>query len=136
VTRSADEYQGWGDAVIFEACTAARIGEVSGCLVRDISTDDWIWTVRRPTTPSPGGLTDGQTTSSAGGLVDKNTKGRRARQVPLIDAAIWFCDESIWPAATRTPDSSQAQEADASAPPRCATRPHGTKSSPDSATNT
>jgi integrase len=86
VTRSADKYQGWGDAVIFEACTAARIGEVSGCLVRDISTDDWIWTVRRQTTPSPGGLTDGQTTPSAGGLVDKNTKGRRARQVPLIDA--------------------------------------------------
>src|ERR1700737_414353 len=30
VARSADRYRGWGDAVIFEACTAARIGEVSG----------------------------------------------------------------------------------------------------------
>jgi hypothetical protein len=29
VARSAGKYQGWGDAVIFEACTAARIGEVS-----------------------------------------------------------------------------------------------------------
>jgi integrase len=86
VSRSADQYQGWGDAVIFEACTAARIGEVSGCLVRDIDTDDWIWTVRRQTTPSPGELQDGGTTASGGGLVDKNTKGRRARQVPLIDA--------------------------------------------------
>ena len=86
VAKSADQYQGWGDAVIFEACTAARIGEVSGCLVRDINTDDWIWTVRRQTTPSPGELQDGRTTASGGGLVDRNTKGRRARQVPLIDA--------------------------------------------------
>jgi hypothetical protein len=65
VAQSAGRYEGWGDAVIFEACTAARIGEVAGCLVRDISTDEWIWTVRRQTTPSPGGL------------VDKNTKGKR-----------------------------------------------------------
>jgi integrase len=86
VARSADNYQGWGDAVVFEACTAARIGEVSGCLVRDIDTDNWIWTVCRQTTPSPGELENGQTTPSGGGLVDKNTKGRRARQVPLIDA--------------------------------------------------
>jgi integrase len=62
----------WGDVVIFAACTAARIGEVSGCRVKDINTTDWIWTVRRQTTPSPGGL------------VDKGTKGKRARAVPLI----------------------------------------------------
>ncbi|WP_236725531.1 tyrosine-type recombinase/integrase [Mycobacterium avium] len=74
VARSAGRYRGWGDAVIFEACTAARIGEVAGCLVRDINTHEWIWTVRRQTTPSPGGL------------VDKNTKGKRAREVPLIPA--------------------------------------------------
>jgi integrase len=85
VARSADRYQGWGDAVIFEACTAARIGEVSGCLVRDINTEEWIWTVCRQTTPSPGELEHGQTIPSAGGLVDKNTKGKRAREVPLID---------------------------------------------------
>ncbi len=84
VERSAGRYQGWGDAVVFEACTAARIGEVSGCLVRDINTKDWIWTVCRQTTPSPGELVDGETTTSGGGLIDTNTKGRRARQVPLI----------------------------------------------------
>ncbi|WUH24033.1 hypothetical protein OG370_35530 [Streptomyces sp. NBC_00448] len=33
----------------------------------------WIWTVRRQTTPSPGGL------------ADKNTKGKVARRVPLIE---------------------------------------------------
>lgn len=86
VTRSADTYQGWGDVVIFEACTAARIGEVSGCLVRDIDTENWIWTVCRQTTPSPGELQDGGTRASGGGLVDKNTKGRRAREVPLIES--------------------------------------------------
>jgi integrase len=62
----------WGDVVIFAACTAARIGEVSGCRVKDINTTDWVWTVRRQTTPSPGGL------------VDKGTKGKGARAVPLI----------------------------------------------------
>jgi integrase len=42
--------------------------------------------VCRQTTPSPGELKDGETSASGGGLVDKNTKGRRARQVPLIDS--------------------------------------------------
>ena len=72
VARSADNFRGWGEVVIFAACTAARIGEVSGCRVRDINTDRWTWTVRRQTTPSPGGL------------MDKGTKGNRARVVPLI----------------------------------------------------
>lgn len=27
---SAGQYKGWGEIVIFEACTASRIGEVSG----------------------------------------------------------------------------------------------------------
>jgi hypothetical protein len=40
----------------FAAVTAARIGEVSGCRVGDINADTWHWTVRRQTTPSPGGL--------------------------------------------------------------------------------
>lgn len=84
VAKSNPSYQGWGDAVIFAACTAARIGEVSGCLVRDINTKDWIWTVRRQTTPSPGELAEGVTRSTGGGLVDKGTKGRRSRVVPLI----------------------------------------------------
>ena len=73
VAQSAGHYQGWGDVVLFAACTAARIGEVSGCRVGDIDTNEWTWTVRRQTTPSPGGL------------VDKGTKGKRARSVPLIE---------------------------------------------------
>lgn len=78
VERSTDiygrnAYSGWGDVVIFAACTAARIGEVSGCRVKDIDTTEWTWTVRRQTTTSPGGL------------VDKGTKGKRARTVPLIE---------------------------------------------------
>jgi integrase len=72
VARSADKHRGWGDVTIFAACTAARIGEVSGCRIGDIDTTNWLWTVRRQTTPSPGGL------------VDKGTKGKRARVVPLI----------------------------------------------------
>lgn len=48
VTASHDRYHGWADVVMFTACTAARIGEVSGCLVRDIDTENWIWTVRVP----------------------------------------------------------------------------------------
>ncbi|MEV6246722.1 site-specific integrase [Streptomyces sp. NPDC051742] len=73
VAASHDEYRGWGDVVLFAACTAARIGEVSGCRVGDIDTTNWIWTVRRQTTPAPGGL------------VDKGTKGKRARKVPIIE---------------------------------------------------
>lgn len=44
--------------VIFAACTAARIGEVSGCRVKDVDTTEWKWQVRRQTTTSPGGLVD------------------------------------------------------------------------------
>jgi integrase len=73
VARSSDKYRGWGDVVLFAACTAARIGEVSGCRVRDVDTTEWTWTVRRQTTPSPGGL------------IDKGTKGKRARTAPLIE---------------------------------------------------
>ncbi|MGW4246726.1 tyrosine-type recombinase/integrase [Nocardia sp. NPDC004722] len=73
VAASFENFHGWGDVVMFTACTAARIGEVSGCLVRDIDTENWIWTVRRQTTPGPGGLTD------------KGTKGNRARFVPIIE---------------------------------------------------
>lgn len=73
VAKSADNYRGWGDVVLFAACTAARIGEVSGCRVGDINTKGWTWNVRR------------QTTNAPGGLVDKGTKGKRARTVPLIE---------------------------------------------------
>lgn len=72
VANSTDNYQGWGDVVMFAAATGARIGEISGCRVGDIDQAEWTWTIRRQTTPAPGGL------------VDKGTKGKRAREVPLI----------------------------------------------------
>jgi integrase len=72
VARSSDRYRGWGDVVKYSACTGSRIGEVSGCRVEDINKKTWIWTLRRQTTPGPGGLRD------------KRTKGKRAREVPLI----------------------------------------------------
>ena len=72
VAKASGNHAVWGDLVIFAACTAARIGEVSGCLVKDIDAIAWTWTVRRQTTTAPGGL------------VDKGTKGKRARIVPLI----------------------------------------------------
>ncbi|EHN78485.1 phage integrase [Streptomyces coelicoflavus ZG0656] len=73
VAATHDQYRGWGDVVVFAACTAARIGKVSGCRVGDIDTTQWIWTVRRQTTPAPGGLTD------------KDTKGKRARKVLIVE---------------------------------------------------
>ena len=72
VQRSVGHFAGWGETVIFAACTAARIGEVSGARRADIDQAAWTWTVRRQTTPGPGGL------------IDKGTKGKRARTVPLI----------------------------------------------------
>jgi integrase len=72
VSRSADEFEGWGDVVRFEACTASRIGEVSGVRVKDINRDEWTWDLCRQTTTGPGGL------------VDKGTKGKRRRTVPII----------------------------------------------------
>jgi integrase len=72
VANSFGNHRVWGDVVTFAACTAARIGEVSGCRVKDVNINNWVWTVRRQTTPSPGGL------------IDKGTKGKRARVVPLI----------------------------------------------------
>ncbi|MEV0029598.1 tyrosine-type recombinase/integrase [Nocardia sp. NPDC050793] len=59
-------------ACVFAACTATRIGEVSGCRIRDIDTETWPWRLRRQTTPGPGGMRD------------KRTKGKRARTIPLI----------------------------------------------------
>jgi integrase len=72
VARSAGQFEGWGDVVRFEACTATRIGEVSGVRVKDINRDEWTWEVCRQTTTGPGGL------------IDKGTKGKRRRTVPII----------------------------------------------------
>ena len=46
---------------------------MSGVRAGDINAKTWMWTVRRQTTPGPGGL------------IDKGTKGKRARTVPLIE---------------------------------------------------
>lgn len=54
VISVAERAAGWGDVVIFAACTASRIGEVSGCRVRGIDTQTWTWCVRRQTTSSSG----------------------------------------------------------------------------------
>ncbi|MEU4345615.1 DDE-type integrase/transposase/recombinase, partial [Nocardia sp. NPDC023852] len=59
--------------LIHHSDTATRIGEVSGCRVGDIDTDQWIWTLRRQTTPGPGGMKD------------KRTKGKRSRPIPVIE---------------------------------------------------
>ena len=72
VAASHGRYPGWGHVVTAAAGTAARIGEVSGCRVRDIDSVEWIWTICRQSTPGPGGL------------LDKATKGKRARRVPII----------------------------------------------------
>ncbi|MEW1914493.1 site-specific integrase [Kitasatospora sp. NPDC085895] len=72
VVRSHGQYGGWGDVVRFAACTAARIGEVSGVRRKDIDRVRWTWDLCRQTTTAPGGL------------VDKGTKGKRRRTVPLI----------------------------------------------------
>src|SRR2546421_8801715 len=68
-----------------------------------------------------------------GGLIDKGTKGKRARTVPII----------VEPQDGRPPhgrgqaaDCSPGRVAAGSAPPACATPPHGTRWSPRSATST
>ncbi|MFI2028776.1 hypothetical protein [Streptomyces buecherae] len=55
-----DRHRGWRDVVVFAACTAARIGEVSGCRVPDMDTTQWMRTERRRTTPASGGPTTTQ----------------------------------------------------------------------------
>jgi integrase len=72
VDRSRDHFAGWGKVVRFAACTATRIGEVSGVRVKDIDTETWTWDLCRQTTPGPHGL------------IDKGTKGKRRRKVPII----------------------------------------------------
>ncbi|MFF3109336.1 tyrosine-type recombinase/integrase [Kitasatospora sp. NPDC057904] len=73
VAASCNRYRRWGDVVVRSACTATRIGEVSGVRARDVDTDKWLLTCRRQTIPAPGGL------------VDKHTKGRLARLIPIIE---------------------------------------------------
>ncbi|MFI1994983.1 tyrosine-type recombinase/integrase [Actinoplanes sp. NPDC020271] len=87
VARSRGHFTGWGHIVTFAACTAARIGEVSGVRAGDIDRATWTWTVRRQTTPGPGGL------------IDKGTKGKRARKVPIIEEVRPMVSERLASAA-------------------------------------
>ncbi|WP_228022477.1 tyrosine-type recombinase/integrase [Streptomyces acidicola] len=125
VAASHDQYRGWGDVVIFAACTAARIGEVSGCRVGDIDTSQWIWTVRRQTTPAPGGLTD------------KGTKGKRARKVPIVEEIRPLIAQRIL-SASPNPDARlfTGPRGGRIPPPSRATPHTGTTWSPSSATST
>lgn len=50
-TKDKKTYPGWGEIVVFAACTATRIGEVSGVRIKDIDTEHWIWKLVRQTTP-------------------------------------------------------------------------------------
>ena len=71
-TKAKVTFPGWGEIVIFAACTATRIGEVSGVRIKDIDTEHWIWNLVRQTTPGPGGMTD------------KDPKSKRARGIPIM----------------------------------------------------
>jgi integrase len=88
VDRSADHFAGWGDVVTFAACTAARIGEVSGVRRADIDTRTWIWTVRRQTTPGPGRPDRQGHQRQAGTEVPIIVEGRElvARRLDVINA--------------------------------------------------
>lgn len=66
-------YEGWGEVVIFAACTATRIGEVSDVRIMDIDSEHWLWQLARQTTPGPGGLHD------------KDPKSKRGRYIPIME---------------------------------------------------
>jgi integrase len=125
IARSADQFAGWGRVVICAACTAARIGEVSGCRVADIDLNTWTWTVRRQTTTAPGGL------------VNKGTKGKRARTVPLIAEVRPMVAQLVERAGTNpTARLFTGPRGVASLPLFCGTQPTGTRLFETLATNT
>lgn len=69
-------HQCWGDMVTILATTAMRISEVSGLLVGDVDMANGIVRV------------DWQLYPGRGGLVRKRTKGRRRRDVPIIEPLV------------------------------------------------
>ncbi|OXR40662.1 Tyrosine recombinase XerC [Nocardia cerradoensis] len=119
VEASHGRYRGWGDAVVFAACTATRIGEVSGCRVGDLDTEQWIWTLRRQTTPGPGGMRD------------KQTKGKRSRPIPVIEEVRPIVLRRINAAAIRIAadpalrDATEAERAEALRDARLFVGPRG-----------
>lgn len=125
VARSHDQYAGWGEVVVFAACTAARIGEVSGVRVKDIDTMNWIWTVRRQTTPPPAAWPT-RTPKARPPAASRSSKRSGPRSPNASSPS----------AANPTPACSPAPAAAASPPPSCATPPTGTTSSTPWATNT
>lgn len=70
----AGQHKAWGDMTMGLATTALRISEAAGLRVGDIDFDNGLISVVR------------QTHTGRGGLITKPTKGRRRRQVPIIDA--------------------------------------------------
>ncbi|MEV6566274.1 tyrosine-type recombinase/integrase [Streptomyces kronopolitis] len=74
VQRSAEDYQGWGDAVRFAAWTGTRFSEVSGLRAQDIDVSTWTWHVQRFTVSEPAGP------------ADRACRGRNQRVVPLRPA--------------------------------------------------
>ncbi|MCL6298693.1 tyrosine-type recombinase/integrase [Streptomyces kronopolitis] len=74
VQRSADGYQGWGDAVRFAAWTGTRFSEVSGLRAQDIDVSTWTWHVQRFTVSEPDGPGE------------RACRGRHQRVVPLRPA--------------------------------------------------
>jgi hypothetical protein len=112
VQRASGNHSVWGEIVIFAARTGARIGEVSGCRVGDIDTEQWTWTVQPQTTPGPGGL------------IDKGTKGKRARSWRFANSCSGV---STPPTAPRTRAYSQALAAAGLRRQSCETPPRGTR---------
>lgn len=70
----AGRHQSWGDTVTLLATTAMRISEVAGLTAGDIDLCGGVIRVTKQTYPGRGGLRT------------KATKGRRRREVPIIDA--------------------------------------------------
>ncbi|UPK73175.1 site-specific integrase [Nocardioidaceae bacterium SCSIO 66511] len=71
---TAGRHQSWGDMAMVLATTAMRISEAAGLRVGDVDLENGLIHVVRQTYPG------------RGGLVTKTTKGRRRRDVPIIDA--------------------------------------------------
>lgn len=69
-------HQCWGDTVTLLATTAARISEVAGLRVGDVDLRRRMVHIERQRYPG------------RGGLVTKPTKGRRKRDVPIIDPLV------------------------------------------------
>ncbi|MEX5268494.1 tyrosine-type recombinase/integrase [Kocuria sp. CPCC 204721] len=73
-TACGEVHQSYSDHVMLAALLAARVSEVAGLRVGDVDWENHIVWIRRHHYPGKGGL------------VIKQTKGRRDRPVPMLDA--------------------------------------------------